>query len=83
MPRKQSPETQLRHLKRQVKNLNDTLASRSIYIAKILGELDERRRIGAMLSNICYNGKARTDMADDFRRSMTDAQLAWDGIKKI
>ncbi len=73
--RKQSPETQLRHLKREVKE-------QDARIGAMLNELNERRRIGAMLSNICYNGKNRRDMPEDFSRCMADAQIAWDGIKK-
>ena len=73
--RKPSAETQLRNLKREVKQ-------QDIRIGQLLRELDERRRIGAMLSNICWNGKSCDRVPEDFRRSMTDAQIAWDGIKK-
>ena len=73
--RKQSPETQVRHLKREVKMLDARLG-------RVLNELDERRRIGAMLSNICYNGKANPRVPEDFQRSMASAQVAWDGIKR-
>lgn len=71
----QSPATQIRHLKREVKAHNAR-------IADILRELDQRRLIGAMLSNICYNGKESDRIPEDFRRSMKSALEAWDGIKR-
>lgn len=73
--RKRSPETEVRHLKREVKEQDARLGS-------LLRELDERRRIGAMLSNICWNGKQCDRIPEDYRRNMESAQVAWDGIAR-
>ncbi len=74
--RKQSPETQLRHLKREVKEQDSR-------IGELLRELDERRRIGQMLSNICWNGKLCDKIPEDYQRNMASAQVAWDGIQRF
>jgi hypothetical protein len=73
--RKPSAETQLRKLKREVKLLDTRIGA-------LLNELDERRRIGAMLSNICYNSQECGRVPEGFRRHMKDVRIAWDGIKK-
>lgn len=73
--RKPSPETQLRHLKREVK-------VQDARIGALLRELDERRRIGGMMSNLCFNGAQKADIPADFRESMKVTQVAWDGIKR-
>jgi hypothetical protein len=72
--RKPSAETQLRTVKRELKEAR-------IRYGAIMNELDERRRIGTMLSNICFNGKQCDRVPEDFRRCMASAQEAWDGIK--
>ena len=73
--RKQSAETQVRHLKREVKSQDSQIGS-------LLRELDERRRIGAMMSNICWNGTRCGRVPDDYRSNMKVCAEAWDGIKR-
>jgi len=73
--RKRSPETEVRHLKSEVKQ-------QDIRLGVLLRELDERRRIGAMMSNICWNGSRCDRLPEDYRRNMKSCHEAWDGIKR-
>lgn len=52
------------------------------HIGAIARELDERRRIGAMLSNICYNGAQADSIPRDYRETMRTCYNAWSGIKR-
>ncbi len=73
--RKRSPATEIRHLKREVK-------VQDARIGGLLRELDERRRIGAMMSNLCFNIKQQDRIPSDVRESAKVTQEAWDGIKR-
>ncbi len=73
--RKRSPETEVRHLKREVKEQDKRIGA-------LARELDERRRIGAMMSNICWNGSRAERVPEDYRSNMKACHEAWDGIKR-
>jgi hypothetical protein len=74
MMRKQSPETQLRHLKAQNRILVKMFAASD-------EELRERRQCGQMMSNLCFN-LAQNDKYDPaHRQSMRDCREGWDKIK--
>ena len=73
--RKRSPATEIRWLKREVK-------AQDAQIGALLRELDERRRIGAMMSNLCLNIKQQDRIPQDVRESASVTRAAWDGIKR-
>lgn len=73
--RKRSPETEVRWLKREVK-------VQDARIVALLRELDERRRIGAMMSNICFNLSDRQVIDFGERGILRSCRVAWDGIKR-
>lgn len=73
--RKRSPATELRHLRREVRQ-------QDVRIGALLRELDERKRIGAMMSNLCFNIKQQDRIPTDVRESARVTQEAWEGIKR-
>lgn len=73
--RKRSPTTEVRHLKREVK-------IQDLRLGQLLRELDERRRIGGMMSNLCFNIAQKDCVPPDIRESAKVTQVAWDGIKR-
>ena len=74
--RKQSPETQLRHAKGDIKNLQLT-------VAWLRAELSQRRQCGQMMSNICFNLAQNESYDPQHRQSMRDCREMWDKIKEV
>ena len=74
--RKQSVETQLRHAKRTIKAVR-------VHEELLLQELRQRRQVGQMMSNLCFN-LAQSDKYDPaHRQSMADCREAWDKIVRV
>jgi len=74
--RKQSPETQLRHAKRQI---NTGKAHEEL----LLQELRQRRQCGQMMSNLCFNLAQMEDYDPAHRQSMRDCRNMWDKITSV
>lgn len=74
--RKQSPETQLRHARGDIKNLRMT-------IQFLRAELDARRQWGQMMSNLCFNLAQNEKYDAAHRQSMRDCREGWDKIKTV
>ena len=81
MARKQSDATALRHVKRMLREEVTSRNQREEDVARIICELNERRRIGSMMSNICYN-LAQKHPDEQVRNCMDACRKAWDGIPK-
>ena len=72
--RKRSPETQLRHVKRE-------LVDKTKLLESLRKELRARTQVGQMMSNICFN-LAQVDKYDpQHRQSMKDCREMWDQIR--
>jgi hypothetical protein len=76
MKRQRSVETDNRYLRREVQ-------VQGARIEALLRELDERRRIGALMSNLCFNGKQQDRIPADVRETMRVCQEDWDGITRV
>jgi phosphoglycerate-specific signal transduction histidine kinase len=78
MSRAASPETQLRHLKRQVRDLKAVNAI-------LAAEISERRHFGAQMANVCYNLAQHADRTLGPHESeiLSGLQKNWDRIKKV
>jgi hypothetical protein len=73
--RKQSDKTKARML---TSRLNARLA----YEKSLIAELQERRRVGGMLSNIAFNLSQGEKVAPEIREVMSECRKAWDEIKR-
>ena len=78
--RKPSLETQLRTTKRELKYARES-------ISPIIMELQERRRIGEQMSNICFNlgqenSTEGSKLASTTQQCMRDMRQNWDAIKR-
>jgi len=74
--RKQSVETQLRHAKRAIK-------AGHVHEELLLRELRQRRQVGQMMSNLCFD-LAYSDKYDPaHRQSVADCRVAWDKIERV
>lgn len=74
--RKQSDATKLRHARTEVKNLrmlNEAMAT----------ELLERRRVGGMMSNLCFNLAQDSRLDERYRKSMDECRKEWDAILRV
>lgn len=74
--RKQSPETQLRHLKTAMK-------SNAQYTQSLIAELKLRRQSGQKMSNICFNLAQNEAYDPTHRQSMRDCREMWDKIRSV
>lgn len=74
MTRKRSPETELRHVRRE---LNETKAK----LKSLREELSRRVQVGQMMANICFNLAQHEKYDAQHRQSMRDCQQLWDSIK--
>ena len=74
--RKQSVETQLRHTKTDVRNLQ-------MLVDALRKELFDRRRCGQMMSNICFNLSQNDKYDATHRVSMKDCAHDWDSIVTV
>ena len=73
--RKRSPVTEIRSLKSDVRRLE-----RAIGATK--AELSERRSIGGMMSNICFNLAQSAKQEPQARVSMDECRKACDKIRR-
>ena len=78
--KKPSVETQLRTAKRELKYARES-------ISPIIKELQERRRIGDQMSNICFNlgsvnNTEGSKLASTTQQCMRDMRQNWDAIKR-
>jgi hypothetical protein len=80
--RKRSAETENRYLRREVKVRSAWIDTLKRVMDESNREVDERRRIGAMMSNLCFNGKDSLEISARTRETMRVCQEAWDGIKR-
>lgn len=71
--RKRSPATELRYAKVEIGSLKTRLNT-------IAEELKQRRLVGQMMSNICYNLAQNEAYDAQHRQSMKDCREAWDKI---
>lgn len=67
MNRKPSPATELRRVKRELKEAR----------LRIL-KLERKLLWGQMMSNICFNLKQRAALDEAVRKNMEDCQKGWD-----
>ncbi len=74
--RKQSPETQLRHAKGDIRNLKLT-------VEWLRRELSQRKQCGQMMSNICFNLAQNEAYDTQHRQSMRDCREMWDKIVSV
>jgi hypothetical protein len=74
--RKQSPETQLRHLKGKLK-------SQMFYKDALIAEIKLRRQWGQMMANICFNLAQNDNYEPTHRQSMRDCREGWDKIRSV
>lgn len=73
--RTRSPETQNRHLRRDLRELR-------AQVSAVWEELRQRRLYGAMLANVCCNLAQDTALPIRYRQSMDRARRDWDAIPR-
>jgi len=74
--KKQSVETQLRHAKR---NIRDGKRREE----RLCQELRQRRQVGQMMSNLCFNLAQDKTYDPAHRQSMSDCREMWDKIGRV
>ena len=74
--KKQSVETQLRHAKR---NIRDGKRREE----RLCQGLRQRRQVGQMMSNLCFNLAQNKTYDPAHRKSMSDCYEAWGKIERV
>lgn len=45
-------------------------------------KIEKALHVGDMMANVCFNGKQRDELPDDYRKSMAELQPQWDKVRR-
>lgn len=74
--RKPSPETRLRHLRREFNAMCAELQA-------VRSELGQRRSCGGAMANVCYNLARMTALGEHNCETVDRLRREWDAIKRV